>query len=276
MQSTLASYSDAELAELGFDKSFPQKEQYMPNGKSWQDFFKEETVKYVRELLVLCEAAKDKGIEITAEDRLDEKLEKFKTDCEKRYSVSFDEYLKGTYGKSVDEDRFKRCLELEMLASKYLASVNDSFYDASKEQINAYISQNIESPDNTATRNVYAVLLTGSDAENRADELTSNPDKFDELAKEYEIYYENCKKGDMTKNIDEWLYAEGRSVGDVGTVRSGDALYVLYYSGEGLTVSELEARYALAKIAYDAHLDALYEEFPVDVNEGKIKNNSFS
>ena len=276
MQNTLASYSDAELSELGFDRSRPTKGQTMPNGDDWQDFFKEKTVDYISELLVLCNAANEAGIKITAEDGLDEKLARFKAECEKRYSVSFEEYLDSTYGGAVDEQSFKHCLSLEMLANKYLESVNGEFYDISDAQIAEYISKNIETPDNTATRSLYAVLLTGDGAENRADELLSKlgENDFSTLAKEFsesdEILYENCKKGDMIGEIDAWLYAEGRAVGDVGTVRSGKALYILCYFEDGLTVSELEARYAIAKAAYDAHLNELYEQFPIQISDKNI------
>ena len=277
MQSTVSAYSDAELGEMGFDKSKSPSEQIFSGDNTWHDLFMQNALDYVTELLLLCEAAREAGLSVGPEDNLDERLEKFKSDCEEKYSVTFEKYLETAFYGYTDETAYRNALELEILANKYLDSVNDGFFNGVSDTRVADYLKKAENKDTTPTRNAEVILLTG-DARLGADEIISSASDrdFSELAEEFsendEYFYENCKKGDMEEKIDAWLYAADRKIGDIAKIESGNALFIVLYSGEGLPLCELLAREALAREDYLAHLTLLAKKFPVNTNEEIINS----
>lgn len=276
MQSALASYSDAELSKLGYDKSKLPGEQRYSEDQSWADVFTESAIKYIKELLVLCEAAREDGFSVLPSDGLDAKLQSFKARCEETYSVSFEDYLGITYFGYVSEEDYIRALELELLAQKYMDHISDKIYSSiDGYRIDEYIASNIPEPNGEPTKNIMVITLAKGSAKEAEDILSEYPDTpFDELAKKYsrtkDHLYENCLRGDMPDSIDSWLYAPERRVGDTEIVDGGDALYIVKYFADGLTVSGTEAQKALAKKDYLDLIASLYERFPVITNKGVI------
>ncbi len=273
MQSALSSYSEDELSELGYDKSKMPSEQSFDGERSFGDLFMENALGYVKELLALCEAARSAGMKIDASDRLSQRIADFKKRCEAEYSVSFEEYLNTAFYGYLDEQSYTHVLELELLANKYLLAVTDNLFDGvSAGRIEEYINSNIQSPDNTKTRDIALILLAGEN-KSLADVIISKlADKeFSSLASEYsesgEYLFENCKKGDLAKELDEWLYSGEREAGQISKIESNGALYIALYVGEGLSLSELDAKNALAGEDYADHLDGLFERFPVITNQ---------
>ena len=276
MQSTLASYSNAELAELGYDKSRSPFDQTFSENSTWGDLFMKNAIDYAGELLLLCEAAREAGIFVTPDDKLDEKLEKFKAECQSKYSVSFDTYLEAAFYGYTDEAAYRHALELEILANKYLDALSDRLFSAiSNERAEAYISEKIQDPDRSLTKNVAVILLTG-EAADKAEEiftLLSSRDFLD-VAKEFsesrELLYENCRLGDMDAKIDAWLYSAERKLGDIGQISTRNALFIVKYISDGMPVCLLEAKTTLAKEDYAAHLAALAQKFPIKKNQNVI------
>ncbi len=270
MQSSLASYDEDELAELGYDKSLSPSEQKYDVEQTWFDLFLDGATDYVRELLALCEAAKKAGVALDAGDGLEKKLSDFRARIESTYSVSFETYLDITYYGYTSETEFNRAFELELLANKMMSRVSEGIYAAIGDgRISDYIEKNIKEPDLSPTRSIF---LTVVESEARADEILSlyNGSNFEELAEKHSISaaftYENCRRGELFPALDSWLFADGTEIGDIAKIKDGDKFTVALYSAEGRSVSELDALDVLARADYRKFLEALFSEFPVITN----------
>ena len=270
MQSMLSSYTDAELIAMGYDKEKMPSEQSFDSTQTWLDHFKDNTSKYVEEVLMLCEAAKKENFTVD-EAELEAKLASFKTDCEKKYGVDFKTYIDITYFGYADEEDYVSALRLEFLASSYMEALEKRLYDAiDQERIDRYIEENSPSASNEPTRNIEILVIpTNFNAE---DILSEYPEKsFSEIAEansNLKYYsYENCRQGELSEKIDAWLYDGERNIGDAETIDSNGKSLALCYVGDGLTILEFETMLALAKLDYNAYLNALFEEFPIIINK---------
>ncbi|MBE6599613.1 MAG: hypothetical protein E7640_00180 [Ruminococcaceae bacterium] len=271
VQSSLAAYSEEELSALGYDKSKSPSEQKYDNEKTWFDVFLSGALDYTRELLVLCEAAKEAEITLDASDGFESKLENFKSRIESTYSVDFEKYLEITYYGYTSAREFEQAFELELLASKFSAKIEAGILDSiSDERVDAYIKENIELPNMTSTRNIMLIV---TDSAARAEEILADlPDEdFASLAKKYSMsatyLYENCRTGELRPALDAWLGEDGRAIGDIGTVEDGGKFSIIYYFEDGEPISALDAKEALARGDYRKFIDALFDKFPVITNE---------
>ncbi|MBQ8387697.1 MAG: hypothetical protein IJX46_02080 [Clostridia bacterium] len=276
-----AGFTTAQLAELGLDLDKPLKEQNYDGKNTWFDVFMAGTVEYVKEVLLLCEAARAAGVSLTETDGAEKKLDAFRAECEKKYGVSFEAYLSASFYGYTDEESYRHAVELEMLAQKFIKIRREEIYSSiSDGRVAEYIESNGLTVDDTPTRNLMMIYFE-SDGESRAREFTDSFAPFDsgefaELAVEHsdsrEYLYENCCEGDMSPKINAWLYANARQVGDFGVVVDGDSAFVLYYASEGRTVSDWDAILALAEQDYKAWLGGLEKKFPLNVNEDIINS----
>lgn len=85
----------------------------------WFDYFMDQTVASISSILVYCEAAHEKAILLTKDDRvqIDEKINTLATTA-KTYGYTTDEYISATYGEGVKEADVRRAMEYSALASK--------------------------------------------------------------------------------------------------------------------------------------------------------------
>ncbi len=271
MQSALSSYTEAELSELGYDRSISPSEQLFDGDKTWYDVFMDSTLAYTRELLALCEAAREAGVSLDESDRADLKLNTFRSRIEETYSASFSAYLDITYYGYTSEAEFARAFELELLANKYMQAVSADIYEKiTSERIAKHIADNIDEPNDEKTKSVMIIV---TDSKKDADEILAKypATAFDVLARELslsnEYLFESCRRGELRPKLDEWLFAADRSVGDIGIIEDGSRVSVIYYFEDSLTISELEAQNALAKSDYAAYLDGVFKKFPLITNE---------
>ena len=117
-------------AYQGLDVTKSLKEQYYneAEGTTWFDFFMNETKKYLSQVLVMCEAARDDGLELETED-----LESVKTTTESIHSaakaegMSYEEYLVKQFGEGVTGEDIENYLQLTALANKYYNKVYNGF-----------------------------------------------------------------------------------------------------------------------------------------------------
>lgn len=100
------------------------------------------------------------------------------------------------------------------------------------------------------------------------------PDSFAELAKEYSEdddsntkggLYEGIHKGDLAEGFDEWLFAEGRQVGDYGLIKTEHGWHVMYYAG-----SEPQwiytCRTAVINKKGAEFMGAVMEQYPIEID----------
>ena len=279
MRSTLAAYSKAELEEIGYTAGKPLREQNFKGGKSFYELFLASTEKYVKELLILCESAKQAGVGIDESDALERKLAEFKAECEKAYGVAFEKYIDTYFYGCVSEKDFCRAVELEMLANKFLKLKTEEIYAGiTPERIDQYINDSKIEENGEKTKTLMTLFVSSkkhTDAAARAEELLNgfSPSRegFAALAKEHsdneEFLFENCQKGDLASELDAWLFDSERKVGDVEILKVSGGALIAYYCEEGLSVSDLFASRALAESDYARWLDCQSELFPIITNK---------
>lgn len=146
--STYMSYQ-GYASYLGFSTETPLEDQaYTANGiegYTWQDYFIDETKTAVRELLVLCEAAKERGIELDEESKttIDSSIESLKSAAEDQ-GVSFERFVEAYYGDYINEEDIRTCMEMQILAGKAAEALEaDPTY--TDEQLEEESSNNLSS-----------------------------------------------------------------------------------------------------------------------------------
>ncbi|MBE6588168.1 MAG: hypothetical protein E7647_07125 [Ruminococcaceae bacterium] len=139
---TLYQNSSSTYASLGLDTAKPLSAQSYPGGGTWYDFYLDATKDNVRQLLVLCEAAKADGFKLDADDEhsAEATLDQMES-MAKLYGVTLEYYLEYTYGKGVNRAVFTKCFELSEIASHYSEHLTDS-YEFTEEQWNGYYKEN--------------------------------------------------------------------------------------------------------------------------------------
>jgi len=142
--STLYQNTSGSYAQLGLDTSKDLKSQAYPGGGTWHDFYLNMTKDNVKQLLVLCEAAKAAGFKLEDDNSHDHSADAVLKEIESMasmYNVSLSYYLEATYGKGVNESVFRKCYEISELASHYSEKMTGSynFADADWEK---YYSEN--------------------------------------------------------------------------------------------------------------------------------------
>ena len=138
------------------------------DGYTWYDYFIDSTKDSTSELLVLCEEAKARGIELDENDRKDieHSIEDIK-EAASSEKLSLKEYIKKYYGSYVTEEDIRHCAELQKLASK---CYNDIYNEP--EYTDEKITQSCA--DNLAKYYFcdYKVYTFAADYEEGADEAT--------------------------------------------------------------------------------------------------------
>ena len=136
------------------------------------------------------------------------------------------------------------------------------------------------------TVNVRHILLTaatyGSDdaAKAKAEELLAQwqagektAESFAALAGEYtedsakDGLYENVLKGDMVDEFNDWIFAEGRAVGDTEIVKTQFGYHIMYLDGFGGPAWHAEAEDALMQARYEEDVKAMTEKYPSTVSD---------
>ncbi len=153
------SYS-SYISYLGVDTSVSLKAQECPyiTGGTWFDYFASIAKTNVNQVLALCEAAHEAGVELDDADLagVDTTVDTIRESA-KTYGYSLDQYLTLTMGTGINEKDVRNCLELTALASKY-TNIYIEGLSYTEEQLEAYYSENTASFDGVD----YLVFTTES------------------------------------------------------------------------------------------------------------------
>lgn len=134
---------------LGFSTTTPLKDQLYTNsgidGYTWHDSFVDMTESQINDMLILCEAAKERGIELDDEDKknIDAEIEAIKTTADSQ-NMSVKKFLKTYFGEYVTVDDIRSCMELQMLASKAEEAMLADF-EYTDEELEKYCQDNKKS-----------------------------------------------------------------------------------------------------------------------------------
>ncbi len=214
---TLYQQYSSTYAQMGqLDTSKDLRSQPYGTSGTWHDFFMSMTKDNVRQLLVLCEAAKAAGYKLDDSDGHDHSAESLLKDYEtyaKMYGVTLDYYLENTFGKGVNTKVFKQCYELSNLASHYSEVMTDSYKFESADWEKYYM-------ENKDTFNKVDYLTYTFDVDNYKDlgkdatkeQKQAVADKLKTFANEllavkdrteFEAYIENYLNTDLYKDKTE-------------------------------------------------------------------------
>lgn len=113
---------------LGFDVSKPLSGQLQSGEteKTWLDYFKDQALSQVEQMLVLAEAAKKAGIELNDDDikAIDDTVSAI-AETGATYGYTESQYLAAAFGEGVKAKDIKAFMEISSLANKYSEKMNE-------------------------------------------------------------------------------------------------------------------------------------------------------
>ena len=277
-------------SQMGLDTSKDLKSQPYNEG-TWHDYFMEMTEDNVRQLLVLCEAAKAADYKLDDcyehDHSADTLLKEYETYA-KMYGISLNHFLESTYGEGVNAKVIKQCYEISTLASHYSEHIIAS-YEFSYEELEKYYLENNDSFENAdynlkSFRYIPFEKSYFNDNEEDAKEAAeyalatfqTNPteERFAVLSDEYAFtsyrggLVENVDKGAIGDEVDAWLYDSQRSFGDSQVITvDGKGSYLIYYIGNGDVKWQHQAKNALTNDRYTLEYAGLEKEHAVEYSE---------
>lgn len=112
---------------------------------SWYDYFVDQAATQVKELVYLAENAISNKMKLDDEDLkgVDAAIDAYKEAAAKN-NLSLSDFIPAAFGVGVNESDVRECVELSLLAEKYLASFQDGLKYSDKE-INAFYKENEDS-----------------------------------------------------------------------------------------------------------------------------------
>lgn len=225
----------------------------------------------------------------------DEIAREYLTDCmyKDNESVTDEDIQEEIDGYTVTGATYLEDSEFFTWAYDDSRKVNDIYTYANEDGTAQYVYILLSTPalDETKTVNVRHILLSadscGSDeaAQAKAEELlatwqsgAATADSFAELAKEYSEdssaedggLIENIGEGETVTEFNDWIFAEGRKIGDAGVLHSDYGYHVIYMEGDGLLAWQVTADSALKSDQYSLDYARMAEEYTVTFNSAVL------
>ena len=221
------------LEEMGLDTTIALEYQKYSEEYTWLDFFLFEAADTTKERILLAEAAKSEGYELTKEDKeaIDTELNNIRISAVNS-GKKVDELIASVYGANVNQDTVRKCLELEKFATYYsdklLASYSytnddiEAFFKDHKNDILSfsYIRYRIGKEYAEAAK-------TDFDACTSAEEFNAVIKKYEsmltygiteeELNEKVEASYVIGAAYSETSDFAKWAYSDGRKANEVYT-----------------------------------------------------------
>lgn len=146
VSSYLSSSNISAYTLMGIDPNVSLKKQVKDKttGETWFQYYAEQAVEQVSEILVYCQAAKAAGVELDEDDLSSIDSEIMMLDLYAQlYGYSLNSYIGSMYGAGVREKDVRRAMEMSALASKFAEQIQEGFYDASTdEKVQAFFDKN--------------------------------------------------------------------------------------------------------------------------------------
>ena len=269
------SYGGALITEMEkqvpYDSSRSLHDQIYRDGLSFYDVLMNSTLQKVSEMLIYCEAAKNAGVALTAEQQSAIESNMISVRFEAAtYGMEAEAYLKRLFGPLITVADLQESYKLETLAAAYSRTVNKELENGiTDEQIRAYVSANGLN-DTTPSRNLSYLSISyagGTPNETAVSSVinalnaapvaqTLRDSNVGSYGEERNLTPENTGVSAISKR----LFEDGRAVGDYGRVEAGNATYVLIYTGNGISFAEVSARMRLYDNAFAAWYNGWVEQ----------------
>lgn len=238
----------------GIDFSKDLFKQKYNDSQSWGQFFREEAVERLYNVLILYQDAQKAGYTLTDDMKksVDETIDTLKESAES-YDVSVKYLLKLNYGNAITLDKYRFYLEREEIVSKYSQDIFDGFEITAEQKAAKYA----EDPSAYDRVNYYVLSYT-PDIEEDSDETIDSLkekilgelskldslEKFKEYGKDLTATTDdegnpvegkeatlnsNVAKASLGEEMAEWMYASGRKEGDVNVFSGTSTLTLVYF-----------------------------------------------
>ncbi len=205
------------LQSMGVDTSKSLKDQIYTSDQSWFDWLMDMTVNNVKSMLVLCEAAKAEGFELTDADKaeMDTAMDSLKAQM-KEYAnqngLSETYVLRAIYGFGLKYGDIRDAMELNQLASAYSTKLSDSF-EYGESDFTAYLEEN--KADFEKVDYMYYTFTAKADEEEEAESTdtadTEDAEEETRSANKQEAY-------DLANNLAQKLKAAETAGDDVAAI----------------------------------------------------------
>ncbi len=294
LQQFVSALTDAQLEKLdlklGDDDSLRNKKH--PDGGTWFEYFRDITLEYMTDILLVCEAAIAENPYITndAQTYFDRQIKKPMTEQAKADSTigSFENFIYLLYGGAVSATEYSNALQKQYIYNTYYnekyGALEMLVSDADAELFAA--SEEFDGEKNEApSRNIaYIEVELGDAAYNKtvADGLIEKYNAGEKTAAALKKLAEDEKLvfGEL-ENItqsagsvaSDWLFDSARQLGDGDVIKLGDdsPVYVaLIYSADGKPTYLIDARAQLAQKRAEEWVDALASGTKIDVDNEKL------
>lgn len=248
--------------------SYQFSEQDTPDAKAKADELAkitdpEEFIQYVSDYLW-----ETKKLPIDEQDLESYKTTYFKRDTTDFSKFAFDAKTGDTYVKYLNVDglyttylitKAKYLEESHARTIAYLAAEKASHggsVDSVKEYLNGIVDE-WKNGDDTSSENFISLCNEKSEAK----EAKSNGCVASNLIKSDYVSF--------SQQLIDWLYEDGRQVGDVGVVKGNDTqYYAVYYMEEGLLGWQCEAEAYMKTNLSDKLIEEFLEKYTVSIDEG--------
>ena len=275
-------YGNTVLTEI--EKQVPLREgvslhdQKYSDTQSFYDVIMSETLSHLSYMLICCEAAYAEGVTLSAAQReeIDGSMQAYRMMAAANYEMELTPYLQRLYGPRMSDADLQAVLELETLANSFSMTVSDRLETAiTAEDVKEYAASNGLS-DATLSRNIAYLFIpfeNGVVPTQKVDSAFSAL-KAVPAAKTLETQgvgtygtEENMtpQNGGIAQ-INAWLFAAERAVGDFARLDTAGAVYLVIYTGDGISYAEVEARRALFDTAYAAWYNEWVEKLTFGYN----------
>lgn len=241
-------YYLSNTSSSSIDQTKSLKSQKYSDSQTWFDYFMAGTKAQVQRLVVLAEAAKAEGMELTAEEKesIESQLNAIDQQAQAQ-GTTFNKYIASIYGNGVTREDVQRCLELYTLANSfyeqkyngftYSDEVLESYFEENQQTLTVYSykSYTINAEfDSDASDDVKNEALAAAKAS--ADELAActtseafdawveaflketGEDDEEEIAKTLESTLNEDTTYSSSSEIAKWAYEDGRKAGDTKVI----------------------------------------------------------
>ncbi len=273
-------YGSTVMAEMEAQKPFDESKnlhgQAFNDTQSWYDVIMSETLSHVSYMLICCEAARAEGVALidAQKSAIDGSMQAYRMTAAANYSMELTAYLQALYGSRMTEEDLRAVLELETLANSFSMTVSDRLEAGITEtKAQEYATKN-GLTDKTPSRNIAYLFIpfeNGAAASQKVGSalaaLQGAPTPDTLRAQGFGTYGEEeniTPANGGIKEINEWLFAEDRVVGDFARLDTVGATYLAIYTGNGASFAEVEARRAL----FDSAFAAWYNEWVAKLTFG--------
>lgn len=266
-------YGATVMAEMETQKPFDESknlhDQPFNETQSWYDVIMSETLSHISYMLICCEAAYAEGVTLTAtqKEEIDGSMQAYRMTAAVNYGMELTPYLQALYGPRMGEGDLEVVLELETLASSFSGTVSDRLEGSITPQDAREYAEEQGLADSTLSRNIAYLFIPFENGAAPAEKVNGALAALQAAPTSATLQGLSVGKYGEEKNItpanggvtqiNEWLFATGRAVGDYARVDTAGATYLVIYTGEGASYAEVEAR----RVLFDSAFTAWYNEW---------------